>query len=411
MGQPLLGKKILIVTPSFPIPEIGAEQADRAEGIRQFKRLGAEVVVIAKTTMYADHAFIQKTAQDLGVTVVTVPYRYSGQTLSRKEKILKHLGKLRNPLYLDGAAYEYSEPRIQEEFARQLDVFMPDVVWFEYTYLWPLYRLARARKIRIVTRSINYEPIHFLEEDGYTFVNLLKFIPKFFGEWRTVRWSDVMLSITPKEERIYRRLGAKFAATLPLRGLPRFTKLPLPDIRDRKPLHVFFMGSTYAVSHNRKALEDIITYIAPHVEKKAPGSFVFHVLGKKVPEGLEKFFDGNVTIYDGPKYGAELEEFLVRMDVAVVPSLMGAGQQQKVFEPLTRGFPTITSPRAIAGYALEKGVHYASAHTPSEFVQELLALDLVKRRSRASAARTRTCEIFDQQALDMTVVRAVMGQK
>ena len=408
MDKPLSGTRVLIVTPSFPIPEVGAEQSDRGNGIRQFKRLGAEVVVIAKVSSHADTGFIQKTAEELGVRVCQVPYRYSERALTFGEKLKKTIGKFTHPLYLDGAAYEYTEPEVQRVFARELDEFKPDVVWFEYTYLWPLYKAARTRRIPIITRSINFEPEHFLEEDGYTFINYLKFIPKFFGEWRTVRWSDVMLSITPKEERIYTRLGARHAFTLPLRGLPRFTMLPDPEIRDRKPLHAFFMGSTYNVAHNKAALAYILKDIAPQVERTAPGAFVFHVIGKKVPHEFEHFFNGKTIVYDGPKYNEELESFLSSMDVAVVPSLMGAGQQQKVFEPITRGFPTVTSTRPIAEYALTAGEQYVAAWTPEEFVRGLNSLvDASKRRSLSQAARMQTQTIFGQDVLDGIVVKAI----
>ena len=408
MPKPLSGKKVLVVTPSFPFPATGAEQADRATGIEQMKRLGAEVVVIAKVSSHANTDFIQSKAQELGIRVVMVPYRFSERSLSRTEQLKKVLGKLKHPLYLDGAAYEYSEPRIQEALRQELDAFTPDVVWFEYTYLWPLYSQVRKRNIPVITRSINYEPEHFLEEDGRTFLNYLKFVPKYFGERRTVHMSDVMLAITPKEEEVYRRMGAKKVMTLPLRGLPKFTETADPLIRDRTPLHAFFMGSTYNVAHNKAALEYIVRYIAPLVEKERPSSFVFHILGKKAPSEFEKYFVGNV-VYEGPKYNEDLETFLSNMDVAVVPSLMGAGQQQKVFEPLSRGFPTVTSERPIAGYPFRPDHEYIAAWTPEEFAAGLLSLDESRRSALSGAARAAARTVFSQEMVDAIVIEAIAG--
>jgi len=39
--------------------------------------------------------------------------------------------------------------------------------------LWPLYKIVKNSHTPIITRSINFEPLHFLEEDGYSFLNIL----------------------------------------------------------------------------------------------------------------------------------------------------------------------------------------------------------------------------------------------
>ena len=352
MSNPV-NKRVLMVCPSFPVIESGAEQMDRADGIRQLVRLGCEVVIIAKIVEWADRGAIERTAREMGVRVVPVPYRYSNRKLSPSERVWKFLGKFRNPLYFDGAAYEYAEPGIRAALARELKEFRPNVVWFEYTYLWPLYRLVRRAGVSIITRSNNFEPVHFLEEGGYTLFNYLKFVPKFLGEIITASLSDALLAITPKEERLYRKLGARRTGVLPLRSLPRFLASPLQNIREHRPLNVFFMGSSYSVTHNEAAAEFFLRQIIPKANRRAPGEFAFHILGAKLPDGLVRAAQQEGCHYEG--YVQNIQEFLSSMDVALVPSLMGAGMQQKVFEPIVRGIPTITSRRAIAGYAYASG--------------------------------------------------------
>ena len=84
---------------------------------------------------------------------------------------------------------------------------------------------------------------------------------------------------------------------------------------------------------------------------------------------------------------------------------MGAGMQQKVFEPMVRGFPTITSPRAIAGYDFMPGKQYVNATTSVEFVNALLQLrDPAHRVRLGQAATDRTVELFSQEVLDETVL-------
>lgn len=386
--------RVMMVMPSFPSVESGAEQQDRAEGIRQLVRLGHEVVVIAKINEWADKDLIQKVAVEMGVRVITVAYKHRGW-----------LGRLKNPLYLDGAAYEFAEPEIQNIFERELESFKPDVAWFEYTFLWPLYSAARERSVPIITRSINLEPQHFLEEDGIGIFNCIKYMAKLLGERRAARWSDAVLAITPNEAKKYKKLGAR-VFVLPLRSLPRYLSLPRQVIRSGQPLHVFFMGSSYNVSHNRAALRMVLQDIAPLLERAAPGEFILHILGAKVPNELQNLCDGTWIIHEG--YVPNLDTFLQNMDIALIPSLMGAGMQQKVFEPLARGIPTITSPRAIAGYPFKAGEHYLAGRTTHEFVSALLhARDLKVRTSIASVASKLSIELFSQENLDGIVFDAI----
>src|SRR5258708_6171647 len=188
------GKRVLKVMPSFPYPELGAEQIDRATGIRQLTRLGAEVSVIAKVTEWADQTVLTEKAREWGARLISVPYKYSNRTLTLGDKFSKFFGKFRHPLYLDGAAYEFSDPEMRQVLAKELKDFKPDVVWFDYTYLWPLYDLVRKAGVPIITQSNNFEPVHFLDEDGRTLFNYLKFIPKYLGERLATRMSDYIFA-------------------------------------------------------------------------------------------------------------------------------------------------------------------------------------------------------------------------
>jgi len=392
----------LVVCPSFPAPESGAEQKDRADGIRQMVRLGHEVVVLAKAVEWADKELIERTAREMGVRVVLVPYRFSNRALSAREKFFKFAGKFKNPLYLDGAAYEYAEPTMQAALAKELREFKPHVAWFEYTYLWPLYAQVRKAGVKIAVRSANFEPEHFLQEEGRSLFNYIKYIPKYVSEKITVRASDMLFAITPKEAIRYKCMSARAISTLPLRSLPHFTHMPRFAARTGHQLHVFYMGSSYKVEHNIAAARLVIEKIAPIVERLVPGCFVFHILGGKLPSELQKQCDGLHIIHEG--YVQNLDDFLKGMDIALVPSLMGAGMQQKVFEPLARGIPTLTSSRAIAGYPFKAGVHYIEGTDAHSFAAALIALqDVGKRATLAEAASSLSSELFSEQVLDAIV--------
>ena len=398
-------KKILVITPSLPFPPTGAEQADRAYGISGLKNLGYEVKVVVKLVEWQTPEYVKEVGQKLGVEIIPVPYKFSNRTLTRKDRIKKIMLKLSNPLLLDGAALEYAEPEIKRVLKQELRVWRPNIVWFDYTYLWPLYGIVRKQKIPIVTRSINYEPIHFLQEDGYTPFNLLKSVPKFFSEFLSSIKSDHIFAITPKEEKIYKMMN-KQASVLPLRGLPYCLKKSHP-INDKKTLNVFFMGSTYNVSHNRKALEFILKEIAPFMSKHHPNQFLFYILGKKVPENYNEFFKDNV-IYKGPLYGNELESFLLNIDLALVPSFFGAGMQQKIFEPLARGIPTITSKRGIADYPFKDRTHVYFAKNKADFINCLLELrDVTKRKKLSQESINLASKLFSMQIISQAIRTAI----
>ncbi len=390
-------KKVLVVTPRFPYPEAGADEQDRAGGIRQLKRLGFEVVVLGKYFDWQDTKEIESSWNKEGVSVTLLPYRYRGK------KWKKLFSAFRHPLSLDGAAAEFFDPVTQTTLVHILDREAPDLVWFDYTYLWPLYREVKKRKIPIITRSINVESRHFLDEDGRTLFNYVKFIPKYFSELITARMSDAVFAITPKEEAWYRAHGAAHVATLPLRALPK--KLGTHTPRETDAFQVFFCGSTYTVAHNRHALEFLVKELAPMMFQTYGKKFIFHLTGAKFPKDLEMYIRDNVVCEGFVK---DMDMFLRGMDIAVVPSFFGAGMQQKIFEPLARGFPTITHPRGIADYPFVPEVEFLPAETASAYADALVALlSIDKRKYLSENCKRKSASIFSLHALDAIVKKVL----
>lgn len=391
---------ILVVTPRFPYPESGACEQDRAEGFRQLKRLGHEVAVLGKYFDWQDAKEIEAFWKKENIPVTLVPYRYKGATWK------KLLSAFLNPLYLDGAAAEFRDPVFAATLREMLEREKRSLVWFDYTYLWPLYGEIKKRKIPIIVRSINVESRHFLDEDGRSFVNYLKFVPKYFSEIMTARRADVVFAITPKEEAWYRAHGARTVHTLPLRALPKklFTDSPRP--REAGSLHVFFSGSTYTVAHNRRALEFIVKELAPAMFKMHGMAYAFHITGAKLPKDFEPYIRDNVA-YEG--FVDDMETFLHGMDIAVVPSFFGCGMQQKIFEPLARGFPTITHERGIAGYGFVAGEEYLRAEALDDYVKALLDLRSIdKRRHLSENCKKKSRILFNQETID-GIVRNALG--
>ena len=393
-------KKILIVTPRFPLPDAGACEQDRLEGIKQLKRLGFDVRVLAKIFQFQDQDAISRFSREFNILVTLVDYE-NEKKRTGTGRVWFYTRRFLFPPYWDGAAYEYSHKSVRSAFARIVGEWKPDIVWFDYPYCWPLYSAVKRAGISIVTRSINFEPVHFLQEDGYSFLNIIRSLPKLLSELLVTWKSDWVFAITPHEEKIYRRLGARRISTLPLRSLPKVLAVDRAIV-DKQKLDVFFAGSTYTVSHNRKALEFIIREIIPRVERSAPGIFTFHITGAKLSARIVSEFPLS-AVYHG--FVGDWEGFLGRMDIAIVPSLFGAGMQQKFFEPLARGIPTVASVRGLVDYPFRHGEQLWTAKTMDDFIEGLLALRDVRIRKRFSKNAIRTCQIFSQNALDAIIQR------
>lgn len=398
-------KRILVITPRFPLPALGACEKDRFEGIKQLKRLGFDVRVIGKVFAFQSVKDIEDFSRQYDIPITLLSYE-SQKKRSGFDRFLFYLKRLIYPPYWDGAAYEYTHKETIATVEKIVDEWQPDAVWVDYTYLWPLYGIFKKINTPIITRSINFEATHFLEEDGRTIVNYLKFLPKLLSEYITIRKSDFLFSITPDEEQIYKKYGAKKVGTLPLRGLPLCLR-ERHAFSQTEPLNVFFMGSTYNVYHNKEALRFILKEIAPRAACTHPGSFRFHILGTKVPEEFNRYFNEYV-VYAGRKLDKALDQFLDTMDIALTPSLMGAGMQQKIFEPLARGIPAIISPRGMAGYPFKENIHVLFARTPDEFVEALVRLkDVQLRQTLSLNAQKLSRELFSQEKIDSAVLHVL----
>ncbi len=391
-------KKILIVTPKFPWPVTGAAESDRVEGVKQFLRLGFDVKLIAKISESKKN-LVPAVARDLGIDIFPITYKYI--TVNKVSKIKKYFKIFFiNPLLLDGAAYEYTDPELMAVYKHTIDSWRPDYVVFDLSYMWPLIKYAKSRGIKVITRSQNFEAEHFLQEEGKNIFNIFMYWAKLVTEFKVARGSDLVWAITPYDAQKYKQIGVKKLGVLPLRGLPGVLKQD-KVISNISPLKVFFSGATYNVKHNRRGLEFILKEIAPLAHDLFPGKFVFNILGSKFPDDLRPYLNDN-TIYIG--FVDDYEAAMADMDIALVPSLSGGGMQQKVFEPLVRGIPTISSARAMAGYPFKDKEHLLLAKTAMEFVDaldRLLDPNLRQKLSQNSLALSRS--LFSLGKIDAIV--------
>lgn len=395
-----MSKRVLIVTPRSPFLGRGADEQDRLSGIEWFVEHGYGVEVITKI-MPSDMAGIEAARIKYGITIEAVSYKQTG-----RKSFTTVLRRLLNPLFWDGAAYEYFDSEIQRKVRDAVMMRKPDFVWFDYTYLWPLYHIAKDAGIPIVTRSINFEPEHFLDEDGHTFINKIRALPKYWSEKKVLRRSNWFFAITPKEEKIYKTLGTTPVRVLPLRALP--SRLIKRKIIPHKGIRIGFMPSTYTVDHNKEALRFLVEEVWPLLPDDVRNTATLHITGNKFPESFKSKMPKGI-IYEG--FVPSSVAFWQGMDIALAPSLFGAGMQQKIFEPIALGVPTITSKRGLAGYPFECGKHLVCAETKDKVAEALTTLmgQATKRQEISNRAQELSKKLFSPEVFNKLLQEAIIS--
>lgn len=390
--------RILVVNPALlRLNSLGACEQDRLRNVANLRRLGHDVHLVTGWMPYQKREDVEAFYAGRDIDVTLTPIR-SGRTPRRWLDVA----------LWDGMAWEYGEPDFLAALSRAVADFQPEKVWCHGSYVWSPAQAALRKGIPTVVRSVNYEPTQMLHEKRRSPTDVMRYIGKSAGERRAAR-GTTLAAITPAEEAIYRRIAPDAdIRLLPLQTLPDLLRPPRPQA-DRQPLHVFFMGATYNVAHNRAALRFILEAVAPLVRGRAPGAFVFHILGSKVPADLASYASADL-IFDG--YVPDLDAHLEGMDIALAPSLSGVGMQQKVFEPLCRAFPTITHARALAGYAFEPGTHVLTAEDAEGYGAHLLALrDPARRSDLSREASAQTARLFGQAEMDARLMGILQGRE
>jgi hypothetical protein len=381
--------RILVINPVLLRHHaLGACEQDRLANVFDLTQLGHQVRLLTRHTQYQNLVESEQYYRQQGIDVEIVP--------PVKQRFAAR--RFKSPGLFDGAAWDYGSPDFLKTIDKILKNWKPDLVWCHATYLWPAAVYASRAGFPTVIRSVNYEPDQVLHEGGKTLLNRLRYLAKTWGERQALSNATVIAAITPDEQRIYQSMNNRATIELlPLRTLPNFLHLT-PNNAQKLPLRVFFMGASYNVPHNLSALLFILNEIVPQIRAVAPGCFEFHMMGSKVPHHLLQRAASDL-IFDG--YVPDLDSHLAQMDIAVVPSLFGVGMQQKVFEPLCRGFATITHRRGLAGYPFEDGKHILLAENASEFVQHLVQLkDPMLRYTIGLNAHEQARQLFGRAQMD-----------
>jgi len=357
---------ILHISPIYPFPPVMANQKDITGRLMLFKELGHEVHSFSYPLPWQNFD-VEKDEKKYGIKICILERGFTYDAFRNRR-----------------FAYWYrTKPLLnRNSFRAVLDYVKkdePSVIWLEYSTLSPLASILKdVSDAKIIIRAHNFELRHYWEKEWinikekkgglsklpYYLHNLLGIL---YSEKLMLEKADKVACISREDLKLYKKyFRSKNVFYLPFYSSDRIiAHRPKKHIR---VLNVFYMGSNLRNNVNRHGALYIVNKILPAVQKKYPGKFVFHILGKYGTEQLSDYTSGTVRVHD---YVEDLNTFLENMDIALLPVFYGTGFKVKTYECLKRGFPTLGSPRAFRGFKGIDGEHFLTADTPEAFAEEL----------------------------------------
>lgn len=157
---------------------------------------------------------------------------------------------------------------------------------------------------------------------------------------------------------------------------------PQPQI-EPDPNRVIFTGNmTYFP--NRDGARFLVTEVWPLVKRRAPSAKLF-LVGQNPPPTITRLASEDVVVTG---FVPKIHEEYARSAVTVSPIRFGAGQLNKVLEPLAMGVPVVCTDIGISGLGLEHGrdvLVAGSAVELADCIVRLLANPTLRREVGTSA--------------------------
>lgn len=389
--------KILIITPACHFQNRGAAQHDIYATVGLLKNLGCEVAMYTIASSAQSQSALDALKIELGITIKTfLPSMDGGGWLSRA---------CRQWALFDRAADVFAQMVKDNEFTAYVDAFQPDRIMSFCSYSWPVLEYGKQVGIKTIFRSHNFEASFFLEalnpRDYWRLGNYVRWLAKYLGEKKAVRFADAVATLPFAEMSLYRRWKKSGVFNFTLTFLGDVIKPPRVNA-NKKPLDLFFLGASYNIVFHLRGAKLLIEEIAPRVLAAAPGQFRFHVCGGKLPDYLARKCNQDTLIYEG--YVQDLDAFLAGMDAGVFPVMTGKTMKGKVFESLSRGFPIVIPRLGFGGYTLTSDENILIADTVPEFVAQVLRLSDPALRERLAAG----AHAFAEREFSTEAVSAVL---
>jgi hypothetical protein len=277
--------------------------------------------------------------------------------LVQKSSVKNHFARF---LVLDGAARAYLKLNIAETIHAVLDK-QNVPIHFLFTHTTALAGVSFLLESDFYfSRSVNFEPLHYLQENTFTAKSPFVFFSKVWLTLFERRHSSVWV-ISPNDLKNYSLFcSPKSIELYPLFQL--FDMVPLRQKTRSKVLSIGFLGSTFNVSHNRASFDFISSKLASALLATNQKLVQLNVYGVKSPSTTTT---SNLVIHG---WKASIDEIFQENDLFLIPYFGGTGMQSKLFEPLAKGKPVIANPKAFAGYPFVANFHYFAAASLTDYI-------------------------------------------
>jgi polysaccharide biosynthesis protein PslH len=188
-------------------------------------------------------------------------------------------------------------------------------------------------------------------------------------EANTLRQLDLVCALNQKDSRLLSAL----AEDVPQCVLQPWFSRPL-EVNSASPAKddnsIVFAGA-FDRSENVDAAAFAVTEILPRVAAEVP-NVELHLVGaacEKLPR--------RVAMHPRVRVGGfvpDLQAFLARMQIALLPLRLGAGVKIKVLEAMAGGLALVTTPVGAEGIEAQNDVHFLVGNTAEELARHAIAL-------------------------------------
>lgn len=350
-------RKILYLSQMYPYPPDGGGKIKTLQTLRALAR-EYEIfsVFVSETQPTRDELY------ELEKLNIKVKVFYSDKILASVKDDLVNLARhfIRGiPHYVFQYTHQPAFPYIQ----KLINEIKPDVIHVDHLNM-AQYLPKEKRQVWILEHH-NVETYlywtRFLYSGKITrkLYLLVEMILTFFYEWKTLRLFDHIFAISNEEEARLRKIFCIInTSTQPL-------VYPIHPIRHQPAKHPYipFIGNL-GWPPNEDAVEWFLRDIFPRVLREVPDA-EFHVVGKRQPR-YEKNWPKLPNVYLHG-YQKNLDPFLSRAHMFVLPFRMGGGLRLKALTAMVAGLPIVSTRLGIEGLAVQSGKECLIANTPEGF--------------------------------------------
>lgn len=276
-------------------------------------------------------------------------------------------------------------PAVDEKLREVVETWRPEILQFEYhvmgQYADALPDHSAVRVLSVYEAGVVAAREHLAtDRDGDTLGSALQRRAWEQFERRVMANMDAVVVVSDRDR----------DALVPLAGDTPIVRIgfvspvpsePFNSLGADDPAEVVFVGN-FAHPPNVDAAEWLVSEIFPRVRRRVPG-VLLRIVGANATPSLLAARDEQIDVTGEVP---DVQPFMDRASVIVVPLRLGAGMRVKVVEALAGGKAVVATPRAIEGLAVDHGTHLVVAEDAQQIATEVVRL-LESADARVTLAR------------------------